>query len=187
MAVLVGAIRWCAPCRDVAASAHNLDSDFLRLNRYTLAFRERDSSTMREQVDWAKGKPGYEDRFDSADFEERSAVYRSPICRRGRHCRRPVHRRRHQRRAARFDEADLAQDVSALLRDLPLRQARADLCTACLPIVQQSFYCDTWESIARTKITKQSCSMNFSAFRNLFLCRAGLAVGLTSTRAMRFT
>ena len=50
----------------VAARAHNLDSDFLRLNCYTLAFLERDSSTVREQVDWAKGKPGYEDTLLNA-------------------------------------------------------------------------------------------------------------------------
>jgi len=49
-----------------AARVHNLDSDFLRLNRYTLAFLERDERTMREQVDWTKGKPGYEDTLLNA-------------------------------------------------------------------------------------------------------------------------
>ena len=33
---------------------------------------------------------------------------------------RPIHRRRYQRRATRFNEADRAQNVSALLRNLPL-------------------------------------------------------------------
>jgi eukaryotic-like serine/threonine-protein kinase len=49
-----------------AARIHNRDSDFLRLNRYTLAFLERDERTMREQVDWAKGKAGYEDTLLNA-------------------------------------------------------------------------------------------------------------------------
>jgi len=44
-----------------AARAHNRDSDFLRLNRYNLAFLERDERTMQEQVDQAKGRAGYED------------------------------------------------------------------------------------------------------------------------------
>jgi eukaryotic-like serine/threonine-protein kinase len=43
-----------------AARSHNLDSDFLRLVRDTLAFLEGDDRTIHEQLDWAKGKPGYE-------------------------------------------------------------------------------------------------------------------------------
>ena len=41
----------------------------------------------------------------------------------GRYCRRPIHRGRHKRRTARFNEAHRTQDVFAVLRDLPLRQA----------------------------------------------------------------
>lgn len=49
-----------------AARAHNLDSDILRVNRYTLEFLEGASQAMQEQVDGSKGKPGYEDSLLNA-------------------------------------------------------------------------------------------------------------------------
>ena len=45
------------------ARKHNLDNDVLRIARYELAFYEEDSAAMREQVKWAEGKPGSEDRL----------------------------------------------------------------------------------------------------------------------------
>ena len=52
--------------------------------------------------------------------------WQSPVHRRRRYCRRPIQCRRHQRRSIRVNEAHRPQDVSAFLRNLPLRQARAD-------------------------------------------------------------
>jgi tetratricopeptide (TPR) repeat protein len=52
-----------------AARSHNLDSDFLRLARDTLAFLEGDDRTIQQQLDWAKGKPGYEDTLLNAQSE----------------------------------------------------------------------------------------------------------------------
>ena len=49
-----------------AARARNLDSDFLRRYRHILAFMENDRRAMQEQVDWANGKPGYEDTLLNA-------------------------------------------------------------------------------------------------------------------------
>ena len=44
------------------ALAHNLDGGFLRLSIYILAFLQGDSARMEQQVAWAAGKPGDEDR-----------------------------------------------------------------------------------------------------------------------------
>jgi len=52
-----------------AARSHNLDSDFLRQYRVTLAFLEGDDLTIRQQLDWAKGKPGYEETLLNAQSE----------------------------------------------------------------------------------------------------------------------
>jgi eukaryotic-like serine/threonine-protein kinase len=52
-----------------AARSHNLDSDFLRLVRDTLAFLEDDDRTIQEQLNWAKGKPGYEETLLNAQSE----------------------------------------------------------------------------------------------------------------------
>jgi len=49
-----------------AARARNLDSDFLRRYRHILAFLENDRRAMQEQVDWANGRPGYEDTLLNA-------------------------------------------------------------------------------------------------------------------------
>ncbi len=44
-----------------AARSHDRDSDYLRLNRYTLGFLERDERAMQGEIEWSKGKAGYED------------------------------------------------------------------------------------------------------------------------------
>jgi eukaryotic-like serine/threonine-protein kinase len=44
----------------------NLDGESLRINRYELAFLENDVATMRELVEEAMGKPGYEDQMLTA-------------------------------------------------------------------------------------------------------------------------
>ena len=46
-----------------AARARNLDNDILRIARYEIAFLERDDAGMQEQIQWAMGKPGSEDRL----------------------------------------------------------------------------------------------------------------------------
>ncbi len=53
------------------ARKRNLDNDALRVNRYEIAFLESDEAGMREQMDSARGRPGYEDRLleDSAAAE----------------------------------------------------------------------------------------------------------------------
>ena len=43
------------------AQARKLDGPTLRLARYALAFLQHDDTAMKEQVDWAAGKPGAED------------------------------------------------------------------------------------------------------------------------------
>jgi eukaryotic-like serine/threonine-protein kinase len=52
-----------------AARMHNLDSDFLRQVRDTLAFVEGDDRTIQQQLDWANGKPGYEETLLNAQAE----------------------------------------------------------------------------------------------------------------------
>jgi serine/threonine protein kinase/tetratricopeptide (TPR) repeat protein len=49
-----------------AARARNLDHYDLRLYRYYTAFREGDAKAMGEQVQWATGRPGAEDKMLSA-------------------------------------------------------------------------------------------------------------------------
>jgi hypothetical protein len=56
----------------------------------------------------------------------RRSHHQPRVHRRRRRCRRPVYRRRHERRAIRFTETDRAQNVSGVLRSLSLRQARAN-------------------------------------------------------------
>ena len=53
------------------ASKRNLDSPYLRLQRYHLAFLENDLPAMQEQSSWARGKPGAEDGqlSDESDTE----------------------------------------------------------------------------------------------------------------------
>jgi len=51
------------------ALARNLDSGFLRVSIYDLAFLRGDSAQMEQQVDWAAGKPGNEDRLLSAQSD----------------------------------------------------------------------------------------------------------------------
>ncbi len=53
------------------ASKRNLDSPYLRLQRYHLAFLENDQPAMEEQSSWARGKPGAEDGqlSDESDTE----------------------------------------------------------------------------------------------------------------------
>jgi eukaryotic-like serine/threonine-protein kinase len=46
-----------------AARARHLDNDVLRIARYEIAFLERDDAGMQEQIQWAMGKPGSEDRL----------------------------------------------------------------------------------------------------------------------------
>ena len=52
-----------------AARARNISSENLVVARYELAFLQEDTETMQQLVEWAKGKPGYEDRLaiESAD------------------------------------------------------------------------------------------------------------------------
>jgi len=45
------------------AMERKLDAETLRINRYALAFVERDATAMQQQLEWAKGKPGYSDRL----------------------------------------------------------------------------------------------------------------------------
>ena len=54
-----------------AARARNLDNDILRINRYVIAFVEGDKPAMQEQLKWAEGKAGSEDRLveDWADTQ----------------------------------------------------------------------------------------------------------------------
>ncbi|HSZ62594.1 MAG TPA: protein kinase [Terriglobales bacterium] len=52
-----------------AAGKRNLDSEFLHLNRYHLAFLENDPSAMQEQSLWARGKPAAEDGQLSDDSD----------------------------------------------------------------------------------------------------------------------
>jgi DNA-binding winged helix-turn-helix (wHTH) protein/tetratricopeptide (TPR) repeat protein len=51
------------------ALARKLDGGFLRVSMYQLAFLRGDSAQMEEQVDWAAGKPGNEDRLLSAQSD----------------------------------------------------------------------------------------------------------------------
>ena len=55
------------------AHAKSLDTPFLRLVLYHLAFLRRDTASMAQQVNWAAGKPGIEDVFLSA--ESNTAAY----------------------------------------------------------------------------------------------------------------
>lgn len=54
-----------------AARARKLDNEVLRIARYEVAFLERDSVGMREQIEWASAKPGSQDRLlmDAASTE----------------------------------------------------------------------------------------------------------------------
>jgi serine/threonine protein kinase/predicted Zn-dependent protease len=51
------------------ASRRNLDSEFLHLNRYHLAFLKNDPAAMQEQSLWARGKPAAEDGQLSDDSD----------------------------------------------------------------------------------------------------------------------
>lgn len=64
------------------ARARGLDSELLRINRYVLAFLENDSKTMQEQIDYAQGKPGLEDRLlkDWSDTEAYHGRYHKSLC-----------------------------------------------------------------------------------------------------------
>jgi eukaryotic-like serine/threonine-protein kinase len=55
------------------ALAKKLDSDRLRFNLYLLAFLQNDTAGMAEQVAWAVGKPGVEDRLQ--EMEADTAAY----------------------------------------------------------------------------------------------------------------
>ena len=46
-----------------AARAHNVSSENLSVARYLLAFLQGDTETMQQLEEWAKGKPGYQDRI----------------------------------------------------------------------------------------------------------------------------
>ena len=64
------------------ARKRNLDDEALRANRYGLAFLEDDEDTMRELVEQAKGRPGFEDRMlalaaDTEGFHGRFAKART--------------------------------------------------------------------------------------------------------------
>jgi len=64
------------------ARKRNLDNEALRANRYGLAFLEDDEDTMRELVEQAKGRPGFEDRMlalaaDTEGFHGRFAKART--------------------------------------------------------------------------------------------------------------
>jgi serine/threonine protein kinase/Tfp pilus assembly protein PilF len=52
-----------------AARARNISSENLVVARYELAFLQEDTETMQQLVEWAKGRPGYEERLtiESAD------------------------------------------------------------------------------------------------------------------------
>lgn len=45
------------------AMSRKLDNDVLRIGRFEVAFNEHDEQAMSEQVEWARGKPGSEDRL----------------------------------------------------------------------------------------------------------------------------
>ena len=47
-----------------AARAHHIDSENLQVGRYLLAFVEGDTVTLRQLVDAAKGRPGFQDRLE---------------------------------------------------------------------------------------------------------------------------
>ncbi|MGA2812530.1 MAG: serine/threonine-protein kinase [Candidatus Acidiferrum sp.] len=51
------------------SQARKLDGAALRLARYALAFLQHDETAMKEQVDWAAGKPGAEDTLLSAQSD----------------------------------------------------------------------------------------------------------------------
>jgi DNA-binding winged helix-turn-helix (wHTH) protein/tetratricopeptide (TPR) repeat protein len=55
------------------AQAKKLDTPFLNLNMYGLAFLQGDTTGMQKQVDWAAGKPGLEDIL--LYFESNTAAY----------------------------------------------------------------------------------------------------------------
>jgi tetratricopeptide (TPR) repeat protein len=55
------------------ARAKNLDSMWLRIFRYQLAFLQNDATGMEEQVTWSLGKPGLEDMF--LNLEGDTAAY----------------------------------------------------------------------------------------------------------------
>jgi eukaryotic-like serine/threonine-protein kinase len=59
------------------SQGRKLDSGLLRLARYNLAFLQHDNTAMKEQADWAAGKPGSEDVLLSAqsDTEAYSGRY----------------------------------------------------------------------------------------------------------------
>ncbi|HVP50021.1 MAG TPA: protein kinase [Candidatus Bathyarchaeia archaeon] len=56
------------------ALERKLDSEAMRFNRYALAFAEGDDSAMQQQLDWAKGKPGFDDRMLAAESDTRAFV-----------------------------------------------------------------------------------------------------------------
>jgi eukaryotic-like serine/threonine-protein kinase len=56
------------------ASRRNLDSQYLHLYRYHLAFLENDPPAMQEQTSWAMGKPGAED-WQLSDESDTEAYY----------------------------------------------------------------------------------------------------------------
>ncbi len=55
------------------AQAKNFDSPNLHVGLYQLAFLQNDAAGMRQQVDWAAGKPGVENRL--LDLEASTAAY----------------------------------------------------------------------------------------------------------------
>jgi eukaryotic-like serine/threonine-protein kinase len=55
------------------ALRHGLDSPFLRVCLYDVAFLEHDTKGMQQQVDWARGEPGVEDTL--LDHQGNSAAY----------------------------------------------------------------------------------------------------------------
>ena len=63
------------------AQAKKLDSGFLRLSFYQLAFLRGDAAGMARQVAWAAGKSGIEDNFLS--FEADTAAYSGQLTRAG--------------------------------------------------------------------------------------------------------
>jgi serine/threonine protein kinase/tetratricopeptide (TPR) repeat protein len=56
------------------ARSRGLDNDRLRLNRWSIAFLENDKAAMQEQVEWAQGKPGLEQRL-LANLAEGESYY----------------------------------------------------------------------------------------------------------------
>ncbi len=63
------------------AGKRNLDSEFLHLNRYHLAFLENDVSAMQEQSSWARGKPAAEDGQLSDDSDTEAYYGRLRVAR----------------------------------------------------------------------------------------------------------